>query len=220
MIIELISELNTRGVDFIKTVDISMLSVIENRGYHTAILIGISLSPEFISDISEGKISLPEEYWHKEDGVQELSEWAANFIIEKGYKAFAQSDGNMNDPQLYHEASKTTVLPHKAIALMAGLGWIGKHNLLITPEFGSALCMCTVLTNAPVPTENKPILMPKCGECTVCKDICPTSVIHGTTWEPGMNRDEIVDVHNCQCCLKCLVHCPWTQKYMKNYITA
>lgn len=58
--------------------------------------------------------------------------------------------------------------------------------------------------------------MPKCGKCTVCKNICPAQVIHGTIWEAGMNRDLIVDVYNCACCLKCLVNCPWSQKYMKS----
>ncbi|ABX41021.1 4Fe-4S ferredoxin iron-sulfur binding domain protein [Lachnoclostridium phytofermentans ISDg] len=78
--------------------------------------------------------------------------------------------------------------------------------------------MSTILTNAPFPTENRPFIMPKCDECTVCKDICPTGVIHGSIWQPGMNRDSIVDVYHCDGCLKCLVHCPWTQKYMKNII--
>lgn len=59
----------------------------------------------------------------------------------------------------------------KQLHFLAGLGWIGKNNLLVTQEYGSAMCMCTVLTNAPLPTENRPIIMPKCGECTVCKDI-------------------------------------------------
>ena len=87
--------------------------------------------------------------------------------------------------------------------------------MLVTEGYGSALSMCTVLTNAPLPTENTPIIMPKCGECTVCKDICPAGVIHGSKWEIGMNRDLIVDVYHCETCLKCLANCTWTQKYTK-----
>lgn len=214
MVKELISELNIRGASFIKTVDISMLSQKENRGYDTAILIGMLLSPEFILGLSKETLAVPSEFWEKEHRTQELAEWAADFIIEKGYKAFAQSDGNLINGY-FEEATKTTVLPHKKIAILSGLGWIGKNNLLVTEEYGCALCMCTVLTNAPIPTENRQIKMPKCGDCTICKDICPTNVIHGTTWEPGMNRDLIVDVYHCVGCLKCLVHCPWTQRYMK-----
>jgi len=215
---ELIFELNTRGADFIKIVDISMLSEKENRGYNTAILVGMVLSPEFIYGLSKETITVPSEFWEKEHRTHELAEWTADFIIAKGYKAFAQSDGNLINGY-FEQATKTTVLPHKKIAILSGMGWIGKSNLFITEEYGSALCLCTILTNAPLPTEKTSMIMPNCGECTVCKDICPTSAIHGTTWEPGMNRDLIVDVYHCECCLKCLVKCPWTQKYMKSNIT-
>ena len=215
MVNELISELNTRGVNFIKVVDISMLSEKENSGYSVAILIGIVLSPDYIFRLSKENIVDHSEFGEKERLADELAEWMADFIIAKGYKAFAQSERNLIHG-FYDESTKTTSLPHKKIAILAGLGWIGKSNLLVTQKYGSAMCMCTVLTNAPLPTENRPIIMPKCCECTICKDVCPTSVIHGSIWEPGMNRDFIVDVYHCDGCLKCLVNCPWTQKYMKN----
>jgi epoxyqueuosine reductase QueG len=214
MMNELISELKNHGVNFVKVVDISMLSEKENRGYSSALLIGIVLSSNYIFHISKENILDHSEFSQKENGADKLAEWIADFIIAKGYKAYAQSERNLING-FYDVNTKTTPLPHKKIAMLAGLGWIGKDNLLVTQEYGSALCMCSVLTNAPLPTENKPIIMPKCGECTVCKDICPTGVIHGSTWEIGMNRDLIVDVYNCETCLKCLVNCPWTQKYMR-----
>lgn len=214
MLNELISELNIRGANFVKTVDISLLSEKENRGYHTAILIGIILSPQFIQDFSKETITVPEEYWDKEELTGELAEWTATFIIEKGFKAFAQSDRNLTK-EYFEESTKTSVLPHKKIAILSGIGWIGKNNLLVTEEYGCALCICTVLTNAPLPIENSQIIMPKCGDCTVCKDICPANVLHGTTWEADMNRDLIIDIYNCERCLKCLVHCQCTQNYMK-----
>lgn len=215
MMNELISELKNHGVNFVKIVDISMLSEKENRGYSVAILIGITLSSNYILHLSEEDILDHSEFSQNENDADKLAEWTADFIIEKGYKAYAQSERNLING-FFDVNTKTTPLPHKKIAMLAGLGWIGKDNLLVTKEYGSALCMCSILTNAPLPTENKPIIMPKCGECSVCKDICPAGVIHGTTWEIGMNRDLIVDVYNCETCLKCLVNCPWTQKYMRN----
>jgi epoxyqueuosine reductase QueG len=217
MLNELKFELNTRGVNFIKVVDISMLSKAETRGYNAAILIGIALSPDYIFSLSkESKVDYSE-FSEKEHRIGELAEWVADFIIAKGYKAFAQSDRNLING-FYEVATKTTTLPHKKIAMLSGLGWIGKSNLLVTEEYGSALCMCTVLTNAPLPTENRPIIMPKCKECNVCKDVCSTNAIHGSIWEPDINRDFIVDVYKCDGCLKCLVNCPWTQKYTKSKI--
>lgn len=215
MLNELISELNTRGVNIVKVVDISMLSAKQNRGYNTAILIGIVLSAGYIFRLSKENILDKSEFSKKENSADSLAEWAADFIIAKGYKAFAQSERNLGLHGFYDEMTKTTPLPHKSIAIMAGLGWIGKNNLLVTQEYGSALCMCTILTNAPLPTEDKPIVMPKCGECTVCKYICQPEAIRGSAWKIGMSRDLIVDVYHCNTCLKCLTNCIWTQKYME-----
>ena len=53
MLIELNSELETRGVNVVRTVDISMLHAKENRGYPSAILIGIALSPSYLFRLSE-----------------------------------------------------------------------------------------------------------------------------------------------------------------------
>lgn len=85
----------------------------------------------------------------------------------------------------------------------------------MSEQYGRALCICTVLTNAPLPAENREMTRPRCGGCTICKELCPTNVIHGTTLEPGMNRDLIVDVYHCECCIKCMVYCTWTQSYME-----
>ncbi len=216
MLNELISELNSRAVDFVKVVDISMLSANENRGYPAAILIGIALSPSYIFRLSKENILDCSEFSEKEHAADKLAEWAADFIKAKGYKAYAQSERNLING-FYDVDTKTTPLPHKKIAMMAGLGWIGKSNLLVTQEYGSALCMCSVLTNAPFPAQNKPNMQSMCGECNVCKDICPAKVIHGFKWEAGINRDLIIDVYHCEACLKCLANCLWTQKYMKNY---
>ena len=216
MLNELILELNTRGADLVRVVDISKLSAKENRGYSIAILIGIVLSPSYIARLSKENILDSSEFSQKENAVDKLGEWTAEFLKAKNYKAFSQSERNLSLHGLYDEATKTTPLPHKKIAILAGLGWIGKDNLLVTQEYGSALCMCSVLTDAPLPTENSSTIMPKCGECTVCMDICPALAIHGATWEIGMNRDLLVDVYHCDCCLKCLANCPWTQRYMKN----
>ena len=88
-------------------------------------------------------------------------------------------------------------------------------NLLVTHEFGSAICMCPVLTDAPLKTVLHTPLNSLCGNCSICKDICPVKAIEGNTWNIKTPRDELVDVYKCNMCLKCLVHCPWTQIYMK-----
>ncbi len=219
MLNELIAKLHTRGATFVKVVDISMLSSEENRGYNVGVLIGIALSPSYVLGLSSSKNSIVDhsEFSEKERDTDNLADWTADYLLSKGYKAFAQSERNLLIHGFYDEATKSTPLPHKKIAIMAGFGWIGKNNLLITQEYGCAFSMCSVLTNAQLPTEDKPIIRSKCGECSVCKDICAMGAIHGSTWDIGMNRDLIVDVYNCDGCLKCLASCAWTQKYIRKY---
>lgn len=216
MVNDLICKLHNQGANIIKVVDISMLSDNEKRGYDKAILVGIVLSCEYIHRlITEDNIDYSE-FMETENRTDYLAEWVADYILAKGYRAFAQSEKNLIKQGNYNELTKSTLLPHKKIALLAGLGWIGKNNLLVTEEYGCAVSMCTVLTNMPLPTENTPIIMSKCANCTVCKNICCPKVIHGTTWGFDVTRDDIVDVYHCETCLKCLTHCPWTLNYMKN----
>jgi epoxyqueuosine reductase len=220
MLNKLISSLNVHGAKVIKAVDISDLSANENRGFNIALLIGIPLSQDYISRLTKENIKDNSEFSEKERITDELAEWTADFIIAKGYKAYAQSEKILIADGFYNEITKTALLPHKTIALRTGLGWIGKNNLLITPDYGSALCICTVLTDAPFSPENKPILLPKCGVCSICVDICPTKALSGTVWKIGIARDLMLDLYQCNMCLKCLVYCPWTRKYMKRNQTA
>lgn len=54
--INMLNELISGAVDFVKVVDISMLSANENRGYCAAILIGVALSPSYIFRLSKENI--------------------------------------------------------------------------------------------------------------------------------------------------------------------
>lgn len=61
----------------------------------------------------------------------------------------------------------------KALAEKAGLGWMGKHTLLLNKEAGSWFFLGEVFTNIPLPI-NQHIAENKCGDCTACLKVCPT----------------------------------------------
>jgi len=63
----------------------------------------------------------------------------------------------------------------KAWAARAGLGWIGKHSNLISPEHGSWTFIGEMIIDVEL-TEDQPIL-DHCGSCTACIDECPTEAI-------------------------------------------
>lgn len=217
-----IKELLTKaGVAFVHFVDVSEFLPEQNRGLNTAILFGLALSPEFIAEVASNENYVRElvlanrqdddVFSQKELEVGRMADDLAKFLQDEDYLAWSQSDKNQEENGHYDSKNHTTPLPHKTIAVKAGLGWIGKHDLLITREWGSAISMCTVLTNAPLQFEIAPEMLSRCGNCTICKEVCETGAISGKSWSKGIGRDELVDVYKCTTCLKCLVHCPWTK---------
>ena len=64
----------------------------------------------------------------------------------------------------------------KAWAVRAGLGWLGKHSNVITPEFGSWVFIGELLLNLELEPEFEPV-EDHCGTCTLCIDACPTQAI-------------------------------------------
>ena len=64
----------------------------------------------------------------------------------------------------------------KALAEKSGLGWIGKHTLLINEKEGSWFFLGEILTNLPL-TQSPSTQTNRCGSCTACIDICPTNAI-------------------------------------------
>lgn len=62
-----------------------------------------------------------------------------------------------------------------ALAEKAGLGWRGKHTLLINKDHGSWFFLGEIYTNLPLPTDEA--TSNHCGTCTACIDICPTKAI-------------------------------------------
>jgi len=68
-------------------------------------------------------------------------------------------------------------LSHREIAGLAGLGWMGRNNLLITPEFGSMVRLVTVLTDMELPAQSGDHAGEDCGTCRKCVMMCPVGAI-------------------------------------------
>jgi epoxyqueuosine reductase len=66
----------------------------------------------------------------------------------------------------------TAPVMEKPLAEAAGIGWQGKHTVLVSREFGSWLFLGAIFTSAELPT-SKPHKQ-SCGTCRKCLDICPT----------------------------------------------
>lgn len=63
----------------------------------------------------------------------------------------------------------------RQFAVMAGLGWVGKHSLLLNPNLGSMMFLATVFTDLEIVPDGP--MTDHCGTCTACMDVCPTQAI-------------------------------------------
>ena len=114
-------------------------------------------------------------------------------------------------------------------ATRAGLGWVGKSALLVTPEFGPAVRLTTVLTDAPLPV-GQPVTESRCGQCRACVECCPGAAPRGAAWRRGVGRDELLDVEACRrgvrdasarrgldvlVCGRCIAACPRAQAWLR-----
>lgn len=187
------------GADFVYFVDISTLPSDAIKGYACAVLFGKALSMEYISTLRAGQKPKRQEFSAAEHKMDALADKLADLLESEGFKSVARL--------------KFARLPHKTVALRAGLGFIGKNNLLVNDQHGCGLVLGKVLTTAPFITMSVSPKEPQCGDCSICVDACPTKALHGKTWSVTTRRDEIMARKLCSLCLKCMVWCPYTEKY-------
>ncbi|WP_429039639.1 tRNA epoxyqueuosine(34) reductase QueG [Aeromonas veronii] len=64
----------------------------------------------------------------------------------------------------------------RPLAAKAGLGWVGKHSLLLNESAGSFFFLGELLLNLPLPLD-QPVEKEQCGKCVACINICPTGAI-------------------------------------------
>jgi epoxyqueuosine reductase len=93
--------------------------------------------------------------------LQRLADRIKRAVGEFGYRVFSDSAPVME----------------VALAEQSGLGWRGKHTLLLNREAGSMFFLGEIYTDLPLPVD--PPVAAHCGRCRACIDVCPTQAIVG-----------------------------------------
>jgi epoxyqueuosine reductase len=216
------------GAALVGFADLTKIEADARDNFTHGISIAAALDPKVITGIKIGPTPVYYAEYKKVNGLLDrLAQQTAQFLVQKGYKAKVR-------PATFEEdkAHLTAKLPHKTVATRAGLGWIGKNNLLITRQYGPAVRLVTVLTDAAV-MPGTPIDKSVCGHCRHCVDACPAQALTGKNWEAGLSREELFNAFTCRdmerqltqrligeavsICGLCITACPWTQRYLKNH---
>lgn len=196
---------------------------------HGDMTFGVSVAVAVPSKVIQGIYDGPTlDYYYEYHRINQLLNRivtaGAEYLTAKGYQAFAQTTDAVVESDDYR-----TALPHKTVATCAGLGWIGKCALLVTREYGSAVRLSSLITNAPLDC-GLPITESRCGNCMACTQACPGKAVSGNSWSAEIDRDDFF--HPLQCrkkarelaaeriqkeitlCGKCIEVCPYTQQYL------
>lgn len=219
------SALRESGASLTGFADLREIPEDTRGGLTHAVFIAAALDPAIISEIVSGPtMRYYNEYRRANTLLSGLARQAAELLRARGFVALASEPTSQD----FDRVTLRTPLPHKTVATRAGAGWIGKNDLLITPEYGSAVRITSVLTDADLGS-SIPVNRSRCGTCTACVDACPAGAPSGQHWEVSKDRDSFMDIRACYrtanefkasrgfgatICGICIAVCPWTRRYL------
>ena len=161
-------------------------------------------------------------YWHYvyrivNPCLDSISLTLAQSLDKAGFQAYVVPASQTVDRTRF-----VGVFSHKLAAHLAGLGWIGKSALLITPEHGPRVRWGTVLTDAPL--EAGTPMDEMCRDCNECVKDCPAYAFTGQAFDKPRPRSEIFAAEAChaylnnreqtghRACGMCVYICPFGRK--------
>jgi epoxyqueuosine reductase len=176
------------------------------KRFDRAVSLGKGLIHSVIEEIKDQPTTL---YFHHYRQLNFFLDRAAfllsSHIQELGYDALP-----IPASQIIDWENQKGHLSHKKMGYLAGLGWMGRSNLLVHPDFGARFRLVTVLTDMPLEADRP--LRGGCEECMKCLETCPAQAIkekredfdHLSCFEKlkEFRKKGIVGQHICGVCVK------------------
>lgn len=169
------------GVDDAAAVSVDMPELRDLRqgmrallpGARSAVSLVVRLNPESIRCVSRSASDL--EFLQ---GMKQLDQSARAIVArlrDRGVRAVNPSAGFPMDVDQW--PNRMWSVPHKTVAELAGMGRMGRHRLLVHPRFGAFVVIGTILIDAEVSCQGKPLDYDPCLDCKLCVAVCPVGAV-------------------------------------------
>lgn len=136
-----------------------------------AVVLGGRLSRTVLSELVQAPTRLYSYHYRTLNSLLDQSALKVALHIEaRGYLALP-----IPTSQILDWEKQTAHLSHKKIGKLAGLGWIGRNNMLVNKEAGSQFRLVTILTDMPL-VSDQPV-EDDCASCHLCLKACPAGAI-------------------------------------------
>ncbi|MGA2549043.1 MAG: tRNA epoxyqueuosine(34) reductase QueG [Burkholderiaceae bacterium] len=141
----------------------------------------ITAALDYVPDTNNGWV---ESGWRalSEPGRANVSVYARgrdyHKVVRQRLKDLAQRIAEAVGPYGYRVFSDSAPVLEVELARKAGLGWRGKHTLLLSSKAGSMFFLGEIFIDLPLPVD-LPLVAEHCGTCARCIDVCPTGAIIG-----------------------------------------
>jgi epoxyqueuosine reductase QueG len=172
----------------------------DKYNYRYAVVIGKMLDDDIIDSIADGPtLEYFNLYKSANEELKRVIEQISSEMNSCGidnHPVVATGDGRERDTN--YDKNLRYKFSHKMAATRAGLGWIGKTDLLISKKFGPRVRLASVLTNHRFQQVGEPVNKSKCGSCNICVEKCPAQAANGKLWDTAMYRDEFYDAFKCR----------------------
>jgi epoxyqueuosine reductase len=128
------------------------------------------------------------------------------YLEEKGCSALI-----IHPEDEFEPINRKGLLSLKMLAKEAGLGWLGRSLLIVSPDYGPIHRLIAVVTEIELQSDRS--IPNQCGDCSLCIEKCPNGALTYVSFDDRpRQREDVLNIDKCLGdlgCKLCLEVCPW-----------
>jgi epoxyqueuosine reductase QueG len=133
--------------------------------------IAVRLQRKVLDTLTDGPSLLYKAHYRQANNLlDKITFGLSQFIARSGYGSIPIPASAITDWE-----NQRAHLSHRHAAQLAGLGFLGRHGLIVHPDYGASIRLASILTDLPLHIDEP--LADDCGDCCSCLAACPVGAI-------------------------------------------